>query len=182
MICGPEGILNALEVALGLPPLPGSSEIERLISYREALQEHLKDDPSAFYHRSFEAERFSSSRVLLRWRDELRLAGWAADLEAGEPSPSRLATFGAIERAASEEEAFLSGPAERIDRTLKSLSSGLRSGIDSIMVVDPVASHPPKWRELLEELGAKNDEAMPVKPVSDPGSRLHFLQSRLLGI
>lgn len=182
MICGPEGLLNALEVALGLPPLPGSSEIERLISYREALQEYLKNDPSAFYQRSFEAESFSSSRVLLRWRDELRLAGWAAELEAGEPSPSRLTTFGAVERAASEEEAFLSGPAERIDRILTALKSGLRSGIDSISVVDPMASLPSKWRELLEALGAQYEEGMPDKPFAPPGSQLHFLQGRLLGI
>ena len=38
LVCGPEGLLNSLEVALGLPPQVGISEIERLISYREAVE------------------------------------------------------------------------------------------------------------------------------------------------
>lgn len=90
LVCGPEGLLNALEVALVLPPLDGVSEIERLIFYRKALGTHLEADPSAFYRRSFEAESLSSSRVLLRWRDELPLTGWNPDLDSGEGTPSRL--------------------------------------------------------------------------------------------
>jgi len=183
MVCGPAGLLNALEVALGLPPVDGYGEIERLISYREALQAHLDRDPSAFYRRSFEVESLSSSRVLLRWRDELRLAGWGPDPVVGDPTPpSRLATFGVVEEAADREDAFRFGSAERMDRVLAALSEGLRSGIDSIVVVDPPESLPAKWRGLLDRLGARWEGELPVEPVAPAGSQLHALQSRLSGI
>lgn len=182
LVCGPEGLLNVLEVALGLPPQDGVSEIERLISYREVLRKHLETNPAAFYQRSFVLENLSSSRVLLRWRDELRLAGWDPGPGSGDPAPSRLATFAAVEQAAGGDETFLFGPAERIDRALAALSEGLRSGIDSIKVVDPPASLPARWRELLERLGAKFEAGLPDEPTAPVGTRLHALQSRLLGI
>lgn len=182
MVCGPEGLLNALEVALGLPPVAGGTAIERLISYRKALHVQLEQDPSAFYRRSFEVESFSASRVLLRWRDELRLAGWDPKLESGESVPSRLATFQAVETAARQEDAFRIGPAERIDRVLAALSGGLRSGIDSIIVIDPTASLPAKWLELLGRLDARYEDGLPNEPLAAAGSQLHALQARLLGI
>lgn len=182
MVCGPEGLLNALEVALGLPPVDGGTAIERLISYRKALHVQLEQDPSAFYRRSFEVESFSASRVLLRWRDELRLAGWDPSLDSRESVPSRLATFQAVETAALQEEAFRIGTAERIDRVLEAFSGGLRSGIDSIMVVDPPASLPAKWRKLLDRLEARYEDGLPTEPLAAAGTQLHALQARLLGI
>ena len=182
MVCGPEGLLNALEVALGLPPSDAHSEIERLISYRESLRLQMERDPDAFFCRSYEAESLSASRVLLRWRDELRLAGWDPKVTSGEPTPSRLAVFAAVELAASDEDAFRLGPAERINRVLSAISGGLRSGIDSITVVDFPESLPAKWRELLDQLDASYDENIPTEPIAPAGSQLYVLQARLLGV
>ena len=182
LVCGPEGLLNTLEVTLGLPPVDGGTAIERLISYRETLQVQLERDPGAFYRRSFEVESLSTTRVFLRWRDELRLAGWDPKLVSEDSKPSRLATFNAVEEASSNEDAFRLGPAERLDRVLSALSEGLRSGIESIVVVDPPGTLPAKWRELLDRLEARYDENLPVEPLAVAGSQLHVLQARLLRI
>lgn len=184
LVCGPLGLLTALEVATGLPPTDSVSELERVISYREAVRAFLQKNPAAFFASSFAVESLSTSRVLLRWRDELRLAGWSLTENSEDGSgdlPSRLKDLAGVENNASGEASFKGGMAERIDRIQDRLKQGSATGIAQLVVIDCPESLPSKWAQLLHSLGAVFETRMPGSPAARRGTRLHALQSRLLG-
>lgn len=181
LVCGPQGLLNTLEVATGLPPINSVSELERVISYREAVRGFLQKNPATFFARSFAVESLSSSRVLLHWRDELRLAGWSLTQEGSGDIPSRLKDLAGVETNAPGEASFKVGMAERIDRIQDRLKQGATTGIDQLVVIDLPESLPSKWAQLLTLLGAVFESKTPSSPTARKGTRLHALQSRLLG-
>ncbi|NLT71367.1 MAG: PD-(D/E)XK nuclease family protein [Verrucomicrobiaceae bacterium] len=180
LVCGPSGLLGALEVSLGIPPLEGASDLARLISYREAAQAWIARSGDAFFRASFEAENLSTSRVLLHWRDELRLAGWSLVLEVEDDAPPRLRDLAGIEAIASPEAVFRFGMAERIERILAALALGENPGLESITVLDFPEALPTLWRRLLDRLGATYDSQLPDRALAPEGTALHELQKRLL--
>ena len=180
LVCGPQGLLNVIEVAVGLPPGDVVSDLERVLSYRDAAGAFLQSHPEAFFARSFAADSLSASRVLLRWRDELKLAGWSVNVSSPDDVPTRLADMAGIEGGAPDEALFSAGTAERLDRIQPYLDRGVRTGINHLVVIDPKESVPTKWIKLLEQLGAVFDSRMPTEPLSREGTQLHALQSRIL--
>ena len=182
LVCGPQGLLSILEVATGIPPSESVSELERLLSYREALDEYLVENTDAFFARSYSVESLSTSRVLLRWRDELKLAGWSLINNDSDDLPQRLNDLAGIESIAAEMPAFRIGVAERIDQILGRLEQGAQTGVDQIVALEPPDTLATKWTQLLEALPVVYDLQMPTAPAARPGTRLHTLQSRLLSV
>jgi ATP-dependent helicase/nuclease subunit B len=76
--CGPHGLLRLLELRLGLASKPASAA-GRIIQYREFLQS-AASTKSRFYTASFAKDPLAVAETLLRWRDELVLAGWDGSL------------------------------------------------------------------------------------------------------
>src|ERR1700736_5292342 len=81
-ICGPQGFLRLLELRLGLASKPVSAA-GRIVQYREFLQK-AASIKERFYTASFAKDPLAVAETLLRWRDELVLAGWD-----GSPDPSQ---------------------------------------------------------------------------------------------
>src|SRR3984893_5559101 len=73
-ICGPQGFLRLLELRLGLASKPASAAA-RIVQYREFLQ-NAASIKERFYTASFAKDPLAVAETLLRWRDELVLAGW----------------------------------------------------------------------------------------------------------
>src|SRR5580692_3288254 len=80
-ICGPQGFLRLLELRLGLTSKPASAAA-RIVQYREFLQK-AESTKLRFYTASFAKDPLAVAETLLRWRDELVLAGWD-----GSPDPA----------------------------------------------------------------------------------------------
>src|ERR1700674_5103846 len=80
-ICGPQGFLRLLELRLGLASNPASAA-SRIVQYRGAL-ESAASIKERFYTVSFAKDPLAVAETLLRWRDELVLAGWD-----GAPDPA----------------------------------------------------------------------------------------------
>ncbi len=78
---GPHGFLSLLELRLGLASKPASAA-GRIVQYREFLQNAASIKPR-FYTESFAKDPLAVAETLLRWRDELVLAGWD-----GSPDPA----------------------------------------------------------------------------------------------
>lgn len=94
-ICGPKGLLSILERELGLSG-SFSSQAERILGYRGILEEYLKDDNDAFFAKSFNTDPVGVAGELLRWKDQLVLAGWSGAVKGISP---RLDTLAEIENS-----------------------------------------------------------------------------------
>ncbi len=73
---GPKSLTRWLETALGLGSRPENTDYLRIELFRQSLQQHLRQNPLAFFAKSFEADRFATAQHLLDWRDELLTSGW----------------------------------------------------------------------------------------------------------
>lgn len=87
---GPQGLLEHLEMVLGLSG-PHSSEAERAAALVPRLRSH-----EGFWSRSAAVDPMGSSRELLRWRDELVLAGWLGQRDG---MPGRVAALAELEES-----------------------------------------------------------------------------------
>jgi ATP-dependent helicase/nuclease subunit B len=80
-ICGPQGFLRLLELRLGLAS-KAASAAGRIVKYREFLQ-NATSIKERFYAASFAKDPLAVAEPLLRWRDELLLAGWDGSPDSG---------------------------------------------------------------------------------------------------
>ncbi|MGN0905726.1 MAG: PD-(D/E)XK nuclease family protein [Bullifex sp.] len=82
-----------LEGLLGLIDLHGGkvrkvrSPMERLFSYKKAVEEYLGENPDSPFSSSFEVDPYGTAERLLSWRDTLISYGWKG---SEEKQPSRL--------------------------------------------------------------------------------------------
>ena len=93
-IFGPHGFLHLLELRLGLSSRPPSAA-GRIVQYREFLQ-NAASIKKRFYTESFTKDPLAVAETLLRWRDELVLAGW--DGSADPAGSTRLSDLAEVER------------------------------------------------------------------------------------
>ena len=96
-VVGPTGLLNLLEVSLGLagPTMPAAVRIAR---YQGRLR--VLDDGRQFYSQSFARDAWATAKQILAWRDELCAAGWTgAPIVGGGP---RLHALAEIEMASAQ--------------------------------------------------------------------------------
>lgn len=151
-VLGPQGLFAVLEQALGLPPGEANS-LGRAFSWRQALAATIEDAP--FFAASFERDPLATALVLLRRRDDLRLAGLAESADFSD-SPDRLRDLAAVEPHFVQDKATGFGPAERIARIRERLAEpGSTTGIHTLKSVDDAETVPLLWRQLLDELGVE---------------------------
>ena len=147
VVCGPVGLLRLLELRLGLVgAFP--SHGRRVVGYRDALAALAAAGPR-FYSVSFAQDDYAVAETLLRWRDELVLAGWDGLAAAG--FSSRLATLAAVE--ATLNPALRTGEGDRL-RTIAAALDDRSPQFVRVTVTDPPISLPSLWRRVFEQLGA----------------------------
>lgn len=127
LFLGPKKWLRWLENTLGLDGYPEKNDYLRVELYRQALVQHLHSNPTAFYARSFQSDRFATASALLYYRDQLCLAGWNFTLT--EVLPDRLFVWASVEsifqQKANDPQNVLAllGEADRWSLLLKTLPS-----------------------------------------------------------
>lgn len=92
---GQQGLLNVLEVHLGLVQAP-TSHAKRIVDMRQCLVECCTG--SRFFEGSFKVDELGVAEQLLNWRDQWYEAGWNGDF-AGTTLP-RLQDMVALEKVA----------------------------------------------------------------------------------
>ena len=178
---GTRGLLDFLELRLGLPPA-SLTQTARLLLYREALKE-TSAKRSCFFETSFSIDPLGSSKVLLQWRDNLRLNGWNGDPVFRDSAPTRLSDFAAVEpvfeglcKGTSRDEAF------RLERVADHLRRGASPQIERIDLIETLPHFPHAWQKVLEQLPvAPRAFPLPREPLAASGTVLHAVQSSLLG-
>ena len=73
--CGSEALMAELELRAGLT-CAETDHPTRVISYMEAMQAALSQEPDLFYGDSFQRDDFGTAELMLGWRDALVKAGW----------------------------------------------------------------------------------------------------------
>ncbi len=180
LAAGPRTFLDLLEVRLGLPAAQ-VDETSRLLSFRQAMADAGRQ-LSRFYTRSFALDSLGSAKVLLRWRDELSLAGWRGEVGDSD-APARLRDLAAVEAIFAGDPGRSPDEPSRLNAVRDALRAGRNHGIDRVDLVDAIEDFPGRWREVLEALPIfPRAFSPPDRPLAKPGSRLHFLQQRLLGL
>lgn len=142
---GRKNLIGLLQTRLGLtrPEFPNA---ERVSQYLARL-EHL-DSPDAWFHRSLEADPWSTAYELLAARDDAVANGWDGTLD-GAASPL-LRTLAAAERAPGPLSPSL---ADDVPELLSELeSSPLPLGIDELILQHPEETFPAVWRRLIAAL------------------------------
>ena len=87
---GPLGLLQELELHLGLTSAT-TSNLLRTVDYVKLLRDYFPAHPDSPFALSFKADEFNVAAELLRWRDQLRLAGWKASMHGISPRIDLLA-------------------------------------------------------------------------------------------
>ena len=129
--CGPQALLELLELRLGLTHLP-ASQTSRAVVYR-GLLEHLANQQPTFFGGSLKVDAVGVSNELLGWRDELILAGWDPRVEV---DSSRIKQLAEVEASAMG--SIPMGIGDRLARILTELAVG-QAGIDRLSVREPEA-------------------------------------------
>lgn len=165
---GPLGFLTTLETQLGLLR-DHTSQSERIVQYRDCLKRC--DHADRFYHRSFETDELGTAATLLGWRDLWHLHGWSGVLS--QVTSQRLRDMGEVEQLAVETVSPSLG--ERLALVLKVIQVR-RPAIDAVVLADPLATFPFRWREVLAQLPVRNESPLAARGVGVLGE----LQTRLL--
>jgi len=176
VVVGFSEMLSLLESQLGLAGVDASLTT-RLVQYHHCLKAHLNEDP--FYANSFEADPFASTKTLLRWRDELYLAGWTGIFETD--IPSRLKDLEVVEKQAKG--LVTKGEGERLQQVIERLGEQSVQ-IAELILIDSLALLSPLWQKLITLLknrhGVSILEAEPLQNGCKDNTDLGLLQKSLL--
>ncbi|PWT78343.1 MAG: hypothetical protein C5B58_15385 [Acidobacteria bacterium] len=176
LISGPNGLLGLLELRLGLISKLPSTAV-RVAQYHNLLRDSTSKKPQ-FYSESFKKDAFSTAETLLRWRDELILAGWNGSAHPNHSS--RLRDFAELESMGGT--ALSPGFGDRVRLILTELDRR-DAKLGTIEVVENREHIPFLLRKLLVKLGAAFGCAAGgiSKPAGRPGTDLWKLQEALTG-
>jgi PD-(D/E)XK nuclease superfamily len=174
-ICGPQGFLRILELRLGLASKPASAA-GRIVQLREFLQKAASIKPR-FYTASFAKDPLAVAETLLRWRDELVLAGWDGSPAPG--SSQRIRDLAEVEELASPE--LLPGFGDRMRKALTELDRR-DPKFAAIEVLENRESLPLLLRRVFAKLGAsfRSGGAETSRPAAIPGTDLRKIQEALV--
>jgi hypothetical protein len=168
---GPLGLLDLLEVQLGLPPVIATSA-DTLMAYQACLAE--ADAPSRFFHAVVSPSiRSIVGRTLLDCaRRCMNSAGRVASL-ATPDAPARLSD---VEALAAIRVPLCRG--QRVRRVVTALDE-LTTQIERVELLDDIDELPPVWRVLMRKLRVAVDPALDPAPRAREGSDLRTLQDTL---
>ena len=173
VVCGVSGFLRTLELVLGLPASE-ATRAKRVIVYRAALARATANQ-QRFYERSFVNDGLATSEELLRWRDELIMAGWDGAL--GGDDSERLQNMAAVEALVASDAKC--GPGDRVQSILTEMVARPLAGLEVIAVDSP--DHLPHLiRALLKALQARFIGA-PEFPLAAAGTNLRQIQDNIAG-
>lgn len=172
---GPRGLITEIERSLGLPSVENEYS-DRVSRYRALLEKRLSDEP--FYAASFSIDPERVATHLLRQRDALLLAGWDATRPEGQPP--RLRDLAMVE----PESYTLGGLADRFRVVLDQLSERV-SGIEQIILSEPLELMPRPWRtllHLLREYGVEVvDCSSSIESINDSDTDISIVAGILAG-
>lgn len=170
-IVGPLGLVSSIETVLGIRR-PSAPAVRRIAAMRAKLK--AADDGRRCWSRSFEADPWSTARLLLSWRDELVEAGWAP---VDNPTlSSRLRDVCAAEKVGP---VLPPGFADRCAAILCALASRPAMPWDSVIMVEPADVLAPGLRRIVDALGACGVEVRQRDAIAPASGDLGRLQ-RLL--
>jgi hypothetical protein len=174
LICGPQGFLRLLELRLGLASKPATAAA-RIVQYRELLQ-NATSIKERFYTASFAKDPLAVAETLLRWRDELVLAGWDGSPDPG--SSQRIRDLAEVEGLAGPD--LLPGFGDRLRKALTELDRR-DPKFAAIEVLENRESLPLLLRRVFAKLGAtfQSVGAETLRPAAIPGTDLHKIQEAL---
>ncbi len=178
---GPNGLLLLLESHFGLIGFSENIDYLRVAQYRQALQEYLKENKTAFYKNAYEADQLATAEELLTRRDELLLAGW--NFEIVENMPDRLAALAHIE-ALIGEEGEINLPDGFADRFVKVLAvcEAKPSSIAEICLNEPLDILPYHLQQLFKALASNGTSISQLPtPLIEGTSDLQVFQSAISG-
>lgn len=167
-VLSPPAFLGMLEIQLGLAG-PPTVAARRTAAFLVALR--AADAPERFFHSSLQADEMGTAAALLAWRDAWHLAGW--DGKARDGWPTRLGDMAAVEVAAAGRIGFSEG--ERLALVAERIAKR-RIPIEKVVVLEPIAAFPLRWRSVLELLPV---EVIPLRQVQATGD-LGAVQQRCL--
>lgn len=81
---GPIGLLGELELKAGLTRVESEPYV-RYGAYKEALKSYLAKTPKSVFAASAEKNMDSVAKMILRWRDNLVMAGWESSITIDSP-------------------------------------------------------------------------------------------------
>lgn len=170
VVMGPQGLLNLLELHLGLHPLI-ATPAQRAVDYRLALTQVLARHPEAFYAASLAVDELGVAARLLQWRDDWHQHGWQ-----GQPGPDwsgRLLDMARVEALFNGRSAPSAG--ERLAAVARALEDGAVPVTD-LVCLQPRASLPRRWQQVLDRLPARYPTP---ESAAEAGSMLARLQAAL---
>ncbi|MBR5838700.1 MAG: PD-(D/E)XK nuclease family protein, partial [Victivallales bacterium] len=141
--CGPHGLLSFLEGHLGLDGVH-ATQAERIQEY---LQKISTVNPP-WSKRSFVCDAWSTTILLLAWRDELVMAGW--DGKGG--TSERLKALASIEACDSP---LSPGEGDRLKSVLAALDGNIAFHNMEIELCTPQEHLPFLWRKIIEKLQSR---------------------------
>ena len=171
-IVGPLGLITALETVLGVRR-PSMPPVRRIAAMRAKLK--AADDGSRCWSRSFEADPWSTARLLLSWRDELVESGWS--LVENPALSSRLQDICAAEKAGS---AMSPGFADRCAAVFDALAARPALPWRSIKLVEPLSALTPGIRRIVNAMRACGVDLRQVQPIATTAGDLGKLQRLLV--
>ncbi len=149
---GPLGLLEHLETMVGLLG-PTTSNGERAAELVPRLAES-----DGFWSKSAELDPLGSARELLRWRDELTLAGWRGD-DAG--MPARVAALANVTRDLPQ------GVPDRLWGLVDTLDRR-SADVELIELLEPEEGYARVWRGVFERLRAHGTRVERVELQTTP--------------
>jgi len=151
-----------LEAQLGLYS-KDSTLTDRLVQYLNCLKE--TDTPARFYNASFAADPFATASTLLKWRDQLYMAGWKGQFTS-EVTP-RLKDLALVEKLACSQVEFNAG--QRLQRVIDTLLRQ-RSQLTHIQLIDPLEYYPPLWQQIICVLRDEHQIEISTPKVAAPSA------------
>ena len=145
-ILSTQGLIEWLELHLGLHTTMPTA-IEREIRYHELLKAYISKHPDCILAESFDLASLSVTKTCLKWRDELALYGWDANV----PAPTqRLQVLQAVEQEFAKSDVCLASRVATIKEALSKQPTVLAGSTIQLMIPRPWL--PPYIQSILELL------------------------------